>query len=74
MLLDACALRSLELLTNSEGGRPGSLLHLLDGVATPAGRRKLRQFVSCPLYRWAVLAAVLLPAAEAGLGGCRLKW
>lgn len=55
MLLDACAIRSLELLTNSEGGLPGSLLHLLDRAATPAGRRKVRQFISNPLYRQACL-------------------
>ncbi|KAL4436867.1 hypothetical protein ABPG75_004006 [Micractinium tetrahymenae] len=51
MLLDACALRSLELLSNSEGGLPGSLLHLLNGAASAAGRRKARQFISNPLYR-----------------------
>lgn len=51
MLLDACALRSLELLGNSEGGAAGSLLHLLDRAATRAGRRRLRQWVASPLYR-----------------------
>lgn len=51
VLLDACALRSLELLSNSEGGQPGSLLHLLNGAASAAGRRKARQFVANPLYR-----------------------
>ncbi|KAL4430604.1 hypothetical protein ABPG77_005844 [Micractinium sp. CCAP 211/92] len=51
MLLDACALRSLQLLSNSEGGAPGSLLHLLNGAASAAGRRKARQFISNPLYR-----------------------
>ncbi|PRW57902.1 DNA mismatch repair Msh6 isoform X2 [Chlorella sorokiniana] len=51
MLLDACALRSLELLSNSEGRVEGSLLHFLDRAATPAGRRKVRQFIANPLFR-----------------------
>lgn len=66
-LLDACAIRSLELLRSSEGGLPGSLLHLLDRAATPAGRRKVRQFISNPLYRhaaWALLGVPVGPDAS----------
>jgi DNA mismatch repair ATPase MutS len=51
MLLDACAIRSLELLANSDGKLPGSLLHFLDRAATAAGRRKVRHFISAPLFR-----------------------
>lgn len=29
----------------------GSLLHFLDRAATPAGRRKVRQFIANPLFR-----------------------
>ena len=67
MLLDACAIRSLELLTNSEGGLHGSLLHLLDRAATPAGGRKVRQFISNPLYRQACLVAPVAAAWYARL-------
>lgn len=51
MLLDACAVRSLELLSSSEGRLAGSLRHVLDRAATPAGRRKVKAFVTAPLYR-----------------------
>ena len=79
MLLDAIAIRSLELLANSEGGLPGSLLHLLDRAATPAGRRKVRQLISNPLYRQAaavllrlLVDAVLSVCSEAGTLHCHL--
>ena len=51
MLLDACATQSLELLASSDGRPPGSLLHLLDRTATAAGSRRVRQFVTSPLFR-----------------------
>lgn len=33
----------------------GSLLHFLDRAATPAGRRKVRQFIANPLFRCCAL-------------------
>ncbi|KAL4858267.1 DNA mismatch repair protein Msh6 [Chlorella vulgaris] len=55
VLMDACAIRSLELLANSDGKLPGSLLHFLDRAATAAGRRKIEArlattelFMRCP--------------------------
>jgi DNA mismatch repair ATPase MutS len=60
MLLDACAMSSLELLTNSEGHPHGSLLHFLDRAATPGGRRRVKQFISAPLYRHAACPSSLL--------------
>eukprot|EP00887_Chlorella_sp_A99_P008065 scaffold12.g8065.t1 len=51
MLLDGTAIRSLEVLANSEGGARGSLLAALDGTASPAGRRLLRCLLCAPLYR-----------------------
>jgi hypothetical protein len=38
MLLDGCALQTLEVLEGSLGGREGSLLEVLDWVAMPASR------------------------------------
>lgn len=35
----------------------GSLLHFLDRAATPAGRRKVRQFIANPLFRCSALLA-----------------
>lgn len=77
MLLDACALRSLELLSNSEGGLPGSLLHLLNGAASAAGRRKAREFISNPLFRWGLTEeARPVHARNEGLdsSGCCCTW
>jgi hypothetical protein len=51
MLLDATAVRTLELLEGSLGGPQGSLLAFLDRAVSPAGRRKLRAWVSRPLFR-----------------------
>lgn len=52
MLLDATAIRSLEILQNSFGQAKGSLLDFLSkGAVTLAGRRCIRSWVCCPLYR-----------------------
>eukprot|EP00043_Microstomoeca_roanoka_P000865 m.29608 g.29608 ORF g.29608 m.29608 type:complete len:1050 (-) comp10541_c0_seq3:224-3373(-) len=50
MVLNACALRNLDILREqSTGGLQGSLLWLLDHTSTPFGRRLLRHWVSRPL-------------------------
>lgn len=52
MLLDATAIRSLELVEGSLGGIKGSLLSFLArGTATAAGQRRIREWLCSPLYR-----------------------
>jgi DNA mismatch repair ATPase MutS len=51
MRLDGAALEGLEVLENAKGGTAGTLLGLLDHCATPFGRRRLRAWLSRPLYR-----------------------
>ena len=50
LLVDETAKRNLELFsTIAEGGRQGSLFHVLDETVTPMGGRKLRWWLSYPL-------------------------
>lgn len=50
MLLDATAIRNLELFKNmADGGRRGSLLDILDFTKTSMGKRKLRNYLENPL-------------------------
>eukprot|EP00879_Flechtneria_rotunda_P010892 GHRR01011382.1.p1 GENE.GHRR01011382.1~~GHRR01011382.1.p1 ORF type:complete len:1038 (+),score=487.25 GHRR01011382.1:2036-5149(+) len=51
MELNGAALEGLEILENALGGTTGSLLGLLDHCATPFGRRRLRRWLTRPLYR-----------------------
>lgn len=51
MELNGAALEGLEVLENALGGTQGSLLGLLDHCATPFGRRRLRRWLTRPLYR-----------------------
>lgn len=51
MYLDDRVLRHLHLLEGSEGTEAGSLVHLLDGTASAAGGRLLREWVRRPLRR-----------------------
>ena len=51
MTLNGAALESLEVLENSSGGSAGSLAALLDHATTPFGRRRLRKWLTRPLYR-----------------------
>jgi DNA mismatch repair protein MSH6 len=51
MRLDGAALEGLEVLENAQGGTAGTLLGLLDHCATPFGRRRLRAWLSRPLFR-----------------------
>jgi DNA mismatch repair protein MSH6 len=51
MRLDGAALEGLEVLENARGGAAGTLLGLLDHCATPFGRRRLRAWLSRPLFR-----------------------
>ncbi len=46
-----------QVLENSEGGTQGTLLAALNNCVTPAGRRRLRQWLCRPLYRIADIAA-----------------
>lgn len=49
MLLDATAIRNLELFKNmADGGRRGSLLDILDFTKTSMGKRKLRSYLENP--------------------------
>ncbi|KAL4857543.1 DNA mismatch repair protein 6 [Chlorella vulgaris] len=72
MALDGAALENLEVLENSEGGTEGTLLAALNNCVTPAGRRRLRQWLCRPLAaipdieaRQDAVAALLGPAEEA---------
>jgi DNA mismatch repair protein MutS len=50
LLLDATAQRNLDLLSNQQdGGREGTLLHVLDRARTAMGSRLLRQWLLAPL-------------------------
>lgn len=49
VILDKCAQRNLELLTNLRGEKQGSLLSVLDQTKTPMGSRLLRNFIVEPL-------------------------
>lgn len=51
MLLDGNCFINLELFHNSIGGREGTLMALLDRCVTPSGHRKLRSWISSPLFR-----------------------
>eukprot|EP00878_Enallax_costatus_P014342 GHUV01015002.1.p1 GENE.GHUV01015002.1~~GHUV01015002.1.p1 ORF type:complete len:1085 (+),score=444.50 GHUV01015002.1:267-3521(+) len=51
MELNGAALEGLEILENALGGTQGSLLGLLDHCTTPFGRRRLRRWLTRPLYR-----------------------
>lgn len=46
-----------QVLENSEGGTQGTLLAALNNCVTPAGRRRLRQWLCRPLYRIADITA-----------------
>lgn len=61
-----------QVLENSEGGTEGTLLAALNNCVTPAGRRRLRQWLCRPLAaipdieaRQDAVAALLGPAEEA---------
>jgi DNA mismatch repair protein MutS len=49
LLLDDVAQKHLELVASSDGGKVGSLLHLLDSTCTPGGARLLRRRLLAPL-------------------------
>jgi DNA mismatch repair protein MutS len=49
LLLDESTRSNLELLTNLQGERKGSLLGVLDYTSTPMGARGLRQWILYPL-------------------------
>ena len=49
VILDKCALRNLELLSNLRGEKSGSLLSVLDYAKTPMGQRLLRNLIVNPL-------------------------
>jgi DNA mismatch repair ATPase MutS len=51
MELNGAALEGLEVLENALGGTQGSLLGLLDHCTTPFGRRRLRRWLTRPLFR-----------------------
>eukprot|EP00775_Hariotina_reticulata_P005636 gene5636-5875_t len=51
MELNGAALEGLEILENALGTTQGSLLGLLDHCCTPFGRRRLRRWLTRPLYR-----------------------
>ena len=59
------------MLENSEGGLGGSLLAAVDNCATPAGRRRLRQWLCRPLFRVAEIEA-RQDAVEVGGAGKRI--
>lgn len=48
VILDKCAQRNLELLTNLRGESHGSLLNVLDKTHTPMGSRLLKRFIVEP--------------------------
>ena len=49
LALDETTRSNLELITNHQGDRKGSLLALIDGTQTPMGARRLRQWLLYPL-------------------------
>ena len=49
MLLDHCAQRNLEILSNLKGEKQGSLLSVLDNALTPMGQRLIRRMLVEPL-------------------------
>ena len=49
MLLDHCAQRNLEILSNLKGEKQGSLLSVLDNALTPMGQRLTRRMLVEPL-------------------------
>ncbi|CAF1182110.1 unnamed protein product [Adineta steineri] len=49
MVLDATTLYNLEILTNSRGGKEGSLLYVCDRCSTHFGKRLLARWLSAPL-------------------------
>ena len=49
LVLDEATRRNLELVTNYQGDRKGSLLAILDRTLTPMGARRLRQWLFYPL-------------------------
>ena len=55
MDLDGPALMNLEILENSEGGKDGSLLQLVDHCVSPFGRRTLREWMVRPLISAAAI-------------------
>jgi DNA mismatch repair ATPase MutS len=73
MELNGAALEGLEVLENALGGTQGSLLGLLDHCTTPFGRRRLRRWLTRPLYRIADITR-RQDAVEVGCqgpeGGC----
>eukprot|EP00887_Chlorella_sp_A99_P007330 scaffold2.g7330.t1 len=56
-LLAECYGIGAGVLENAEGGATGSLLAALDHCVTPAGRRRLRQWLCRPLHRIADIEA-----------------
>ena len=59
VILDQCAKRNLELLTNLRGERRGSLMAVLDKTRTPMGQRLLARCLTEPLRDNAVVNARL---------------
>lgn len=49
VLLDHCAQRNLEILSNLKGEKQGSLLSVLDNALTPMGQRLTRRMLVEPL-------------------------
>ena len=49
VLLDHCAQRNLEILSNLKGEKQGSLLSVLDNALTPMGQRLIRRMLVEPL-------------------------
>jgi DNA mismatch repair protein MutS len=49
LVVDPLTLQHLEVVTSSEGGRQGSLLHEIDRTVTPMGGRRLRDWLLRPL-------------------------
>jgi DNA mismatch repair protein MutS len=49
LLIDPTTLRNLEVVSASDGGRSGSLLHEIDRTVTPMGGRLLRAWLLRPL-------------------------
>ncbi len=48
VIIDRCALRNLELLSNLNGDKQGSLLQIIDRTTTPMGQRLLRKILVEP--------------------------
>jgi DNA mismatch repair protein MSH6 len=74
MQLDGQTIQNLELLRNTlDGGREGTLLHLLDDTSTAFGKRLLPRWVTAPLTQLAAVrerqAAVREFAARDALAG-----